>query len=289
MFDKSQINHCSCSICSMDSKYNSKNLIYNYHLKNVKHSYSTHQVCELEKVATLLKEKLKNLKNSRYITQKKNKNLIQQSNQLMEEISRKMIFAKHSIQSKDEIAFEAEKWSQLWQSENGQKILADKRLIENAEQVKIIEKQIDYTYRLIEHKRKIIGRWQNDNIQKIYKDDQIKMLEQENMDMERKMIDWIKVNQRLLRIFEAMKDREVEMIYAAERCKQRNIQAREECSKMQTYILTISKTLDEVFISNTSSSSITLHNEENKSKQSVCMTTTTTTKKKQQKPNEVNN
>ncbi|VDN88861.1 unnamed protein product, partial [Brugia pahangi] len=87
----------------------------------------------------------------------------------MEEISRKMIFAKHSIQSKDEIAFEAEKWSQLWQSENGQKILADKRLIENAEQVKIIEKQIDYTYRLIEHKRKIIGRWQNDNIQKIYK------------------------------------------------------------------------------------------------------------------------
>ncbi|VDN86004.1 unnamed protein product, partial [Brugia pahangi] len=168
------------------------------------------------------------------------------------------------------------------------KILADKRLIENAEQVKIIEKQIDYTYRLIEHKRKIIGRWQNDNIQKIYKDDQIKMLEQENMDMERKMIDWIKVNQRLLRIFEAMKDREVEMIYAAERCKQRNIQAREECSKMQTYILTISKTLDEVFISNTSSSSITLHNEENKSKQSVCMTTTTTKKKKQQKPNEIN-
>ncbi|EJW78533.1 hypothetical protein WUBG_10558 [Wuchereria bancrofti] len=117
-----------------------------------------------------------------------------------------MIFAKHSIRSEDEAAFEAEKWSQLWLSENGQKILADKRLLENAQQVKIIEKQIEYTYRLIEHKRKII--------------------EQENMDMEKKMIDWLKVNQRLLRIFEAMKDREVEMIYAAERCKQRNIQAR---------------------------------------------------------------
>uniref|UniRef100_A0AAF5Q612 Uncharacterized protein n=1 Tax=Wuchereria bancrofti TaxID=6293 RepID=A0AAF5Q612_WUCBA len=37
---------------------------------------------------------------------------------------------------------------------------------------------------------------------------------------------------------------------------------------MQTYILTISKTLDEVFITNTSSSSITLHSEENESKQS---------------------
>lgn len=52
------------------------------------------------------------------------------------------------------------------------------------------------------------------------------MLEQENMDMEKKMAQWLKVNQRLLGIFEVMKDREVEIIFAMERCKQRNIQAR---------------------------------------------------------------
>ncbi|VDM93976.1 unnamed protein product, partial [Onchocerca ochengi] len=57
-------------------------------------------------------------------------------------------------------------------------------------------------------------------------DDQLNMLEQENMDIEKKMAEWLKVNQRLLSIFEAMKDREIEMIFATERCKQRNIQAR---------------------------------------------------------------
>lgn len=52
------------------------------------------------------------------------------------------------------------------------------------------------------------------------------MLEQENLDTERKMTEWFKENRRLLGIFEAMKDREIEMIFAAERCLQRNRLAR---------------------------------------------------------------
>lgn len=52
------------------------------------------------------------------------------------------------------------------------------------------------------------------------------MLEKENLDMEKKMTEWLKVNQQLMNIFEAMKDREVEIIFAMERCKQRNIQTR---------------------------------------------------------------
>uniref|UniRef100_A0A8R1TNC9 Snurportin-1 n=1 Tax=Onchocerca volvulus TaxID=6282 RepID=A0A8R1TNC9_ONCVO len=224
------------------------------------------KVCELEKIVILLKGKLKILKNSRYTAQKENKSLIEQSNQLMEEIRQKTVFTKNSIRFEDEIAFEAEKWSQIWLSENGQKILADKRLLENAQQVKIIERQIEYTQRLIEHKRKIIGTWQNGIAQKVYKDDQLNMLEQENMDIEKKMAEWLKVNQRLLSIFEAMKDREIEMIFATERCKQRNIQAGEECSKMQANILRISRRLDKNSmhnITNTSSTSITLNSQEN--------------------------
>ncbi|EFO13305.1 hypothetical protein LOAG_15225, partial [Loa loa] len=150
------------------------------------------------------------------------------------------------------------------------KILADRRLLENAQQVKIIEKQIKYTQHLIEHKRKTISKWQNGSAQKIYKDNQLSMLEQENKDLEKKMVDWLKVNQRLLNIFEMMKDHEMTMIFATERCKQRNIQAREECNKIQTHILTISKRLDDINmhnINNTSSSSITLHSEENGLKQ----------------------
>lgn len=38
----------------------------------------------------------------------------------MEEIRRKTVFAKNSIRSQDETAFEAENWSKLWLSENGQ-------------------------------------------------------------------------------------------------------------------------------------------------------------------------
>lgn len=41
--------------------------------------------------------------------------------------------------------------------------------MENAQQVKIIEKQIEHTHRLIAHKRKIIGTWQNDTIQRVHK------------------------------------------------------------------------------------------------------------------------
>ncbi|VDN34215.1 unnamed protein product [Gongylonema pulchrum] len=103
--------------------------------------------------------------------------------------------------------------------------MADKRLLENAQQVKIIEEQIEYTHRLLENKRILVGRWQNDVMQKVHKEDLL-VLEQENLDMERKMVDWCKENQRLLGIFQAMKDREVEMIFAAERCLQRNRRAR---------------------------------------------------------------
>ncbi|CAG9533986.1 unnamed protein product [Cercopithifilaria johnstoni] len=266
--------HCSCSTCCIDSKHYGKNSLVVVILKMENIYVFIHQVCELEKVATLLKGKLTNLKNSRYIAQKENKSLIRQSNKLMEEIRQKTIFAKNSIRSDDEIAFEAENWSQLWLSENGQKILADKRLLENAQQVKVIEKQIEYTHRLITHKRKIIDTWQNGTIQKVHKEGQLKLLEEENLDMEKKMTEWLKVNQRLLNIFDAIKDREVEMIFATERCKQRNMQVREECSQMQTHILAISKRLDEINmrnITNTSSSSITLHSQENelKRKQSL--------------------
>ncbi|KAL3993757.1 hypothetical protein ACH3XW_18890 [Acanthocheilonema viteae] len=287
MVGKSQISHCSCSTYCIDSNHYNKNLGCSCHLKNGKHLCFMHQACELEKVATLLKGKLKNLKNSRCIAQKENKNLIRQSNKLVEEIRQKTIFAKNSIRSEDEMAFEAENWSQLWLSENGQKILADKRLFENAQQVKIIEKQIEYTHRLIAHKRKIIGTWQNGTVQKVHKEDQLRMLEEENLDMEKKMTEWLKVNQRLLNIFEAMKDREVEMIFATERCKQRNMQIREECSEMQTHILKISRRLDEMSVHNvinTSSSSITLHSQENelKRKQSMAAMTETGNDKNKQ-------
>lgn len=40
--------------------------------------------------------------------------------QLLEEIRQKTIFAKNSIRSEDEMAFEVQNWSQLWLSENGQ-------------------------------------------------------------------------------------------------------------------------------------------------------------------------
>ncbi|VDK80889.1 unnamed protein product [Litomosoides sigmodontis] len=189
-----------------------------------------HQVCELEKVVELLKGKLRNLKDSRYIAQKENENLIRQSNK---------------------------------------KILADKRLLENVQQVKVIEKQIEYTHHLIAHKRKIIRSLQNGTIQKVHKERQLRMLEEENLDMKKKMTEWLKVNQRLLNIFEEMKDREVEMIFVAERCKQRNVQLREECGQMQEHMLAISKRLDEIGmgnVSDTSSSSIILHNEANELK-----------------------
>ncbi|KAM3720023.1 Chaperonin GroEL [Dirofilaria immitis] len=252
----------------MDSKYDNRSSSCSCHLKNGKHLCFIHEdlsakVCELERVAALLKGKLKILKNSHHIAQKENKNLIEQSNKLMEQIRQKTMFAKNSIRFENEMIFDAEKWSQMWLSENGQKILADKRLLENAQQVKTIEKQIEYTHRLIEHKRKIIGTWQNNTIEKVCKNGQLTMLEQENMDMEKKLAEWLKMNQRLLGIFEMMKDHEMEMIFAAERCKQRNIQ--EECCKMQTDILTISKRLDDISmynITNTSSSSITLHSQE---------------------------
>lgn len=52
------------------------------------------------------------------------------------------------------------------------------------------------------------------------------MLEEENLDMKKKMTEWLKVNQRLLNIFEEMKDREVEMIFVAERYKQQNAKLR---------------------------------------------------------------
>uniref|UniRef100_A0A0R3RSL7 Coiled-coil domain-containing protein 62 n=1 Tax=Elaeophora elaphi TaxID=1147741 RepID=A0A0R3RSL7_9BILA len=264
MFGKSQIKYCSCSTHCIDSRNVSKSFSCDCYLKN-----DLHQVCELEKVAALLKEKLKNLKDSRNIAQKKNRSLIRQSNELMEEIRQKTIFTKNSIRSENEMAFEAEKWSQLWLSENGQKILADKRLLENAQQVKVIEKQIEYTNRLIAHKRKIISAWQNDAIQKVHKEGQLKMLEEENLDMEKKMTEWLKVNQRLSDIYEVIKDREVEVIFATERCKQRNLQAREECSEMQAHIFAISKKLDEISVrnlTNTSSSSITLHSQEDELK-----------------------
>ncbi|VDO58665.1 unnamed protein product [Onchocerca flexuosa] len=100
----------------------------------------------------------------------------------------------------------------------------------------------------------------------LFQNGQLSMLEQENMDIEKKMAEWLKVNQRLLSIFEVMKDREIEMIFATERCKQRNIHAREECSQMQSNILRISKRLDENSMhstTHTSSTSITLNSQEN--------------------------
>uniref|UniRef100_A0A915PV07 Nucleolar protein 6 n=1 Tax=Setaria digitata TaxID=48799 RepID=A0A915PV07_9BILA len=213
--------------------YNQKHNHCSCHLKNGRHLCFAHEdlhtkVRELENVAEQLESKIKNLKNSRYAIQQENEQLIQQSNQ---------------------------------------KILADKRLLENAQQVKMIGKQIEYTNRLIKHKRKTVTIWQNGTVQKVYKENEIKMLEQENIHMERKMTDWLKLNQRLLGIFEMMKDREIEMTFTAERCLQRNIQARDDCSMMQTRILTLSKMLDENSLcisTNGSSSSITFSSQDNK-------------------------
>lgn len=266
----------SCSKCEQDENWSSTNHFTKSHL-NHKEDFCfqsqdlRNKICELEKVAADLNGKFKILKNYRSEAQKKNNDLIQQYNQLMEEIRQKTIFTENAMRREEEIALEAEKWSQIWLSENGKKILADKRLLENAHQVKVIQQQIEYTHRVLEHKRKVISRWQSTGLQKVHKEDLLQ-LEVENMNTERKIVDWVKENRRLLKIFEAMKNQEIELVFAIERCLHRNRQAREECNEMQSQILALSRMLDERSVQNNtnttssiSTTAITLNNDQSAS------------------------
>uniref|UniRef100_A0A915A4E6 Uncharacterized protein n=1 Tax=Parascaris univalens TaxID=6257 RepID=A0A915A4E6_PARUN len=201
---------------------------------------------EMENIMNGLTLKIKEAKSAILSEEYQNKCMQERANKLAAEMQEKTAFIRESENWRLTVALEAERLSEIWNTENGKILLADTRLSENAHHVRALERQIEYTRRFIERKRNAVSAWQNSTTPLLHKEELL-ALESENNESARKIVIWQKENSRLALILDAMKERESEMQFAVDRCYQRKKRAQDECHRMRCRIVYLSSVLDSRF------------------------------------------